>query len=149
LSTVQFQLGGTLKFLIEEPKGYVLVTVQYDRFTLTAKGDVMAYKLPDDKQAKVQVAYVDAKGHAASVDGDVTWSSSNEGVALVQVDPADSTIATVVPGDQLGQVQVTATADADLGAGVTELVTLMDVEVIGGQAVAGTITPVGEATPIS
>jgi hypothetical protein len=149
LSTVQFQLGGTLKFLIEEPKGYVLVTVQYDRFTLTAKGDVMAYKLPDDKQAKVQVAYVDAKGHPASVDGDVTWSSSNEGVALVQVDPADSTIATVVPGDQLGQVQVTATADADLGAGVTELVTLMDVEVIGGQAVAGTITPVGEATPIS
>ena len=54
----------------------------------------------------------------------------------------------VVRAVELGQVQITATADADLGEGTRELVTLMDVTIVAGEAVAGVIQPLGEATPI-
>ena len=89
------------------------------------------YTLPNDKRVDVKVEYQDAKGNAATVDGDVVWSSS------------DTNVATITPGDALGQVQITATADADLGDGVVEIICTMDVTVVGGQAVIGVISPVG------
>ena len=45
MTTVNFQLGGTLKFVVEEPEGYATMTITYDSFTIKAKGDDMAYKL--------------------------------------------------------------------------------------------------------
>ena len=48
----------------------------------------------------------------------------------------------------IGQVQVTATADADLGAGVRNIVTPLDIVVVAGEAMSGAITPVGPAEPI-
>jgi hypothetical protein len=148
VSTVQFQLGGTLKFLVDEPEGYALVTLLYEGFTITAKGDAMAYKLPNDKIIAVQVAYVDSRGNPAQVDGDVSWDTSDSNLATVETNAGDSTQATVTPGGTVGQVQVTCTADADLGAGVREIITTMDVDIVAGEAVAGTITPVGEPQPI-
>ena len=123
------------------------VTATVDGFSVTGEGD-MVYKLPDDKMIHVKVTYVDAKGREAEVDGDVTWASSDETIAKVEVDPSDSKQAKISAADQLGQAQVTATADADIGDGVQELICTMDVEVVGGQAVAGVITPVGEPEPI-
>ena len=108
----------------------------------------MAFVLPADRQVEVQVSYVDANGNPAVVDGDVSWSSSDEQIATVIVNASNTTIATVRPATNIGNVQVSAVADADLGAGVRELVTLLDVTVVGGEAVAGTITPTGEAVPI-
>jgi hypothetical protein len=148
VNTLQFQLGGTLKFLLDEPVGYALVTLTYDGFTVTAKGDVMAYTLPDGNEVKVKISYVDAQGNAAKVDGDIEWSSSDTNVATVQVDAADTSNAVVAASGTIGQVQIVAKADADIGAGVRELITTMDVEVVAGEAIAGTIAPVGESTPI-
>lgn len=148
VTTVQFQLGGTLKFLTDEP-GYALVTLRFGAFTVTAKGDDMAYTLPDGNQVNVKISYLDAQGNAASVDGDVEWSSSDEAVATLTVDPTDSSLATVAASGTLGQVQIIAKADADLGGGVRELITTMDVDVVAGEAVAGTITPVGASVPIA
>jgi hypothetical protein len=148
MPTVQFQLGGTLKFLVEEPAGYVLVTLQYGQFSVTAKGNHMAYTLPNTHEVQVQVAYVDAKGNPATIDGDVTWGSSDNNIATVTVD-ADTTRCKVTPAANIGNVQITATADADLGEGTRELITTMDVTVVAGEAVAGTITPAGAPTPIS
>ena len=48
---------------------------------------------------------------------------------------------------ETGTAQITATADADLGEGVRELITLLDVNVVAGEAVAGTISVVGSAQP--
>jgi hypothetical protein len=53
-----------------------------------------------------------------------------------------------MPMGTVGQAQVTAIADADLGDGTRELVCSAEVEVIGGEAVGGSITPVGEPSPI-
>lgn len=108
----------------------------------------MAYTLASGTQVHLQVNYVDAAGNPAVVDGDVAWASSNPSVADVVVDVADSSKATVRALGPTGQVQVTATADADLGAGVRQLVTPLDVSVAAGEAVAGTIAPVGPAEPI-
>lgn len=108
----------------------------------------MAYTLPADKQIKMKVSYVDANGNPAIVDGDVSWASSNTAIINAVVNPSNTFEAVVRPGTQIGQAQVTATADADLGSGVRQLVTLMDVTVVGGEAVAGVIEPVGDPEPI-
>jgi hypothetical protein len=152
-STIDFKLGGTLQIATrKKSKGAAIVKVTYDGFTVTARmeeDDKMAYTLPNDHKVQVQISYVDAKGNPAEVDGPVAWSSSNETVLTVEVDAADSTLATVVPATQLAQAQVVATADADLGAGVTQIITTMDVTIVAGQAVSGTIAPVGEPVPIT
>ena len=148
---LELRLGGTLKILMSEadaPRAGCFVTLTYDGFTIKAKGDAMAYTLPVDKQVHVQVTYVDAGGNPASVD-DVTWDSSDETIIAVFTDSADHTKALLRPGGKVGQAQVTAAADVDLGEGVKELLTTMDVTVVAGEAVAGTITPVGEPEPIS
>lgn len=141
---VDLEVKGTLQIL-EDEGGFVLVEISYDRFFITAKGDLM-FTLPDDKKVTVKVSYVDAHGHPAKVDGNVTWSSSDENVALVT--PAtDSSQADITPNTNLGQVQITAKADADLGTGVREIITTLDVEVVAGDAVRGVIAPVGDPVP--
>jgi hypothetical protein len=145
MPTVEFKLGGTLTFLTEPDKAGCFVTVRYEDFTITARGNDMAYTLAVAKQVHVQVAYVDAGGNPATIDGDVSWASSDETIAGVIVDTSDTTKALVRSGTKLGQVQIAATADADLGDGMREIITPIDVSVVAGEAVAGTISPVGEA----
>lgn len=145
---VEFVLGGTIKFVAREVQEVrARVTLTMDRFTVTAWGDEMAYTLPADKQVRVKVSYVDANNNPAVVDGLVAWASSDPTIAAVTADPADSQEAMIVPGTNVGQCQITATADADLGEGTRPLVTLMDLTVVGGEAVAGIIEPVGAPTP--
>jgi hypothetical protein len=129
-----------------EPVGCV-VTASIDGFSVTARGNHMVYKLPDDKDLKVSVQYVDKKGHPAEIDGEVTWTTSDEMIVNVGVQSGDSTKALIHPGANLGQAQITATADADLGEGVTEVICTFDVEIVAGTAVSGTITPEGEPVP--
>lgn len=107
----------------------------------------MAYILPTDNTVPLQIAYKDRKGNAATVDGDVVWSSSDDTICKAVVNPNDSTKAALMPGANLGNAQISATADADLGEGVQQIITPFDVTVVAGSAVAGTITP-GESTPI-
>jgi Big-like domain-containing protein len=148
--SVQYQVkGGTLTLVLEpESHAAVYFTIRYRDFTITARGKDMAYILAVATQAHVQVSYIDAGGNPAEVDGEVSWSSSDDTIATVTVDSADSAKALVRAVGAIGQVQISATADADLGEGTREIITPMDVEVVAGEAVAGTITPVGGAEPI-
>ena len=107
------------------------------------------YTLSVDNLVKMQVSYVDAGGNPAKVDGPVQWVSSDTNLVTVAVDSQDSTIVMVTPVGKLGQVQVTATADADLGSGVRSLITTSDIDVVAGEAVAGTIQPIGDQEPIA
>ena len=107
------------------------------------------YTLPVDHLVKMQVSYVDAAGNPAVVDGSVHWETSDESIATITVDAGDSTIVTVMPAGDLGQVQIRAVADADLGSGVRNLVTIADITVVVGEAVAGVIQPISEAEPIA
>jgi len=147
MTTVNFKLGGTLEFVTEPNQAGCLVTLSFGRFSITARGEDMAYTLASGMQVHLKVSYVDAAGNPAAIDGAVTWDSSDVNVATVTAE-SDMTalVKTVGP---VGQVQVSATADVDLGAGVKELITPMDLTVAAGEAVAGTVEPVGPAEPVT
>ena len=146
---IEISFTSPLKIVqVEEPSPILAVlTITYQRFTITAKGDRFMFTLPVDDAVQMQVTYVDAEGNPAKVDGPITWASSDETLAEVEVDSVDSSIVTVTPVGPTGQVQITATADADLGAGVRELITVCDISLVAGEAVAGTIQPVGAPFP--
>lgn len=101
----------------------------------------MAYSLPDGDSLNVRVDWVDKERNPATVDGAVVWDSSSDMIATVTVDMNDSNLATI-QAIALGTAQINATADADLGEGIRSLVATLDVQVIAGEAVAGTISPV-------
>jgi len=145
MTQVRFELGGVLRFADEGEAG-CFVTLRFGAFTVTARGDDMSYSLPSGMQVHIEVSYVDAAGNPAKVDGDVTWSSSDETIATVTSEPPSRAIIRAV--GPVGQAQIMATADADLGEGVRPLVTTMDVAIVAGEAVAGSIEPVGAAEPI-
>jgi hypothetical protein len=139
--------------IVEEPEpaavGKQVMAIEYEHFTIIVEGDRVMYTLPVDKQVGMEVTYVDAEGNPAKIDGAVAWASSDPQIVGVVVDPSDSAICSVVPNGPIGQVQVTATADADLGTGVRSLITVCDIEVVAGEAVAGSIQPLGEPQPIA
>lgn len=124
------------------------VTTSFESFETTAWGDRHMYQLPSAMQIVVAVAYEDAAGNPAAVDGDIVWTTSDAAIATAAVDPADSSRCTVAAVGPAGSAQIVATADADLGSGVRELVTLLDLSVIAGEAVAGTIVVTGDPTPV-
>jgi hypothetical protein len=126
------------------PKVLVFLTIVHQRFIITVEGDHVMYTLPVDHAVNMQVAYTDAAGNPATIDGDVEWVSSDEALIGVEVDETDSTKCRAVPVGPIGQVQITATVDADLGDGVRNLITTCDIQIVGGEAVAGSIQPVGE-----
>ena len=107
------------------------------------------YVLPIDHHVKMQVGYVDVAGNPATVDNAPAWTTSDSTLVALTVDGADPTIVDVVPQGPLGQVQVTATVDADLGEGVRNIITTIDISLQGGEAVSGTIQPVGPAEPLA
>jgi hypothetical protein len=128
----------------EPPSVHQWMTVTYERFTLTMEGSEVMYTLPVDHSVSMQVGYTDSRGNPATIDGEVAWESSDPSIIMAEVDETDSTKCRAVPVGTLGQVQITATVDADIGEGVRELITTCDIKVVGGEAVAGSIQPVGE-----
>lgn len=124
-----------------------LLTIVYEQFAITVEGNHVMYNLAADHTVKMQVSYVDGAGNPAQVDGAVEWFTANEELAWIEVDPTDDTIVKVIP-KAIGRTQVSAKADADLGDGVRELLTVCDIMIVAGEAVAGSIQPVAEPEPI-
>jgi len=151
LTRVEIIFGNVLKIMevAEEPiaRGQQLLTVIYENFAITAEGNHVMYNLPIDRSVQMQVSYVDSAGNPATVDGEVEWFPANPEIAKIEVSSADGTICRVIPV-KTGRTQVSAKADADLGDGVRELLTVCDIMVVAGEAVAGSIQPVGEQEPL-
>jgi hypothetical protein len=150
VNKLEISFGAPLRIVLESPQPQIIqrLTVWYEDFEITVEGSYIMYTLAVDHFVQMQVSYVDSGGNPATVDGPVVWSSSDTTLVGVAADTTDSTIVTVTPVGPTGQVQITATADADLGAGVQSLITIADITLVAGEAVAGTINPVGEAQPI-
>lgn len=91
--------------------------------------------LTDVQKCALSIAPVDGAGNPAPVDGVPLWGVTNNGVLDLVV--AEGGMSAVITANgPLGTGQVTVSADADLGEGVTTLSGLLDVEVIAGQAVS-------------
>jgi len=84
----------------------------------------------------------DSKGNPASVDGVPVWSSADETRLSIEAGADGLTATIVAEGPATTQpVQVSVTADADLGSGVKPLVGLLDVTIVGAEATVIAITP--------
>ena len=101
------------------------------------RGDLMSLVMTIDQEATLSIQPVDRVGNPASVDGVPQWSSANGFAMLV---PSDDGMSCVVRSNQAGTDQVSVKADADLGEGVKELVGMMDVEFLAGEAVSISIS---------
>ncbi len=101
-------------------------------------------QLTDSQQCALSIAPVDAKGNPAPVQGAPVWASSAPTVAAV-TPSADGLSANIVAG-ATGTAQISVSADADLGDGVTTITGVLDVTVVGGQA---TSIGIVAGTPVS
>ena len=145
---IEITFGNALQITeAETPQGCSVLQITYQGFTIIVEGDAM-YTLPVTHYVRMEISYVDAGGNPATIDGEVAWACSDEAIAHLDVDASDTSIVRVTPL-KVGQVQITATADADLGAGVRSLITTCDIEIVAGEAVAGTISPIGEPVPMT
>lgn len=111
------------------------------------EGDIIEkdnIEMTNSQQATASITPVDKKGQPAPVDGIPVWASSDE--TIVTVTPAvDGMSAVVAAVGPLGSANVSVTADADLGTGVSSIFGTLAVSVTQGQAVGLTIT-LGPAT---
>ena len=89
--------------------------------------------------ATITVEWKDAAGNAAKVDGPTNWASTAPDVLSVTVATGNPLIANA-KALKIGSAQIHATADADLGDGVKTVTSTIDVTVIAGEAVGGSMT---------
>ncbi len=103
--------------------------------TNTIKGDLKMLIITDSQQCDLAIKPIDRKGKPAQVDGVPVWASSD--VTIATVEPAaDGLSALVKAADNLGPVQISVTADADLGTGIENITGVLDIEVAAGKAVS-------------
>lgn len=95
----------------------------------------MSLILPIDRVVTLSIQPVDAAGNPAPVDGAPAWSSSDESLAVV-VPAEDGLSAELRPVGALGLAQISVSADARLGPDTLTLTGLLDVQIVGGEAVA-------------
>lgn len=85
-----------------------------------------SYTLPADKNGRISFVFKNKRGQPAQVQADsVKVTSSDDTVALLTIDGSNIFVNTQGPGVATG----TLSADADLGAGVTEVSAVFDVTV--------------------
>lgn len=131
-------------WLIQAPELRARIKLATGAFVITLYGD-FTMKISVLSQVDATIAYVDARGNPATVDGAPVWGTDRPDLVSLS-ETLDGMSCTMVPL-AVGTAQITVTADADLGDGVRELVTLGTLEIIAAEAVAGVIT-FGEPVPI-
>jgi hypothetical protein len=98
----------------------------------------MALILTDEQKVKLSVGFFTKAGNPAKIDGLPTWASSDPSIITVTVSE-DGLSADAVTAGPLGTVQVTVSADADLGEGTRLITGVLDIEVRAAEAVSANI----------
>lgn len=115
------------------------VRVEFYVYIEGEKRKVSKMFLKNSQSLPLFVAFVDAKGAPAVVDGFPAWAVSDESLATLIV-AADGLSAVVMPVGPVGMFKVQVKADADMSGEVKEILGELDIEVIGGEAVAVNIS---------
>ena len=106
----------------------------------------MAYTLPVDKMVVVAVQYADAAGNVVDLpQGNVQWETSDPTILGAQADANDDQQCSLTPAGTVGNAQVTCTGS---NPDSSQVIATLDVTVVSGDAVTGTIQPTGEPQPI-
>lgn len=131
--------------LMQETQGSVQPTPQFKRFPILSLGDyIVAFQMTDSQKTTVTVVFTDKKGNPAPVDGVPEWLVDNPNV-LALAPAADGKSCDISAVGPLGTGIVTLNADADLGAGVTQIQGTLEIEITGGMAQTVALTP---GTPV-
>jgi hypothetical protein len=88
--------------------------------------------LTNEQKVKLTLAPKTQLGNPAPIDGVPTWSVSDENI--VTLDIAPDGLSAYVLSNQVGLSQVNVVADADLGAGVREIASAIDFQVVNAEA---------------
>ena len=137
---LEISFGTPLQIVLAQPQpktAHAVFTTQIDG--LTFKGENMSETLGVGHYATVTVQWVDATGSPAKVDGPTAWESTDPDVLTCQVSTGNPLIANC-KAVAIGTAQIQATADADMGEGVKTITSTIDVMVIAGEAVGGSMT---------
>ncbi len=126
-----------------------IVTYSFKGVSFTAEGNHMALNLKDTDlpgTVDVTVAFVNAKGKPAQVDGVPIWSVTDATIIDSVTPSADGLTAKLHIMDTIGASQLNVNADVDLSGGVSNKDFVDTVSVIAGEAVAanfsfGAVTP--------
>jgi len=142
------------RLLCREERGAVSIrqSILFNGITFSSEGAFMLTVKDTDVPGScpLTVSFVDSKGKPAKVDGIPTLAVDNAAVvdsAPPFTDNGNGTFSSTIHiTDTTGSAQLTVTADADLGTGVTTITSVDVVNVIPGDAVAanfsfGTVTP--------
>jgi hypothetical protein len=147
---VNLNVGGTLTLSmvpapLPPPPLKAVFTVTFEGFQV--KGDApMAYTLPVDKMVVVAVQYADTGGNVVDLpQGNVHWETSESTILNVQPDASDDQQCSLTPAGAVGNAQVTCTGSNPDGS---QVIATLDITVVAGDAVSGTIQPTGEPQPI-
>jgi len=106
----------------------------------------MAYTLQVDKFITVQVSYVDKGGNAVDLpQGNVEWTVSDTTLLSAVEHSDDDQTCDLTPAGPLGNAQVTCTGKNPDGSPV---IAVLDVTLVAGNAITGTIQPQGEPQPL-
>ena len=97
------------------------------------KGDIMALIMTNSQEVDLAIQPLDKRGKPARVDGIPAWSSSDP--AKVEVVASDDGLSCVAKALNNGTVQISVSADADLGDGIRALTGTLDLEIVSGEAV--------------
>lgn len=121
--------------LFKKPKDWrVRWVISFSSVTL--EGFDMALVLPYDRVVTLSLNPTDAQGNSAALDGVPVWSTTDSNAIMV-VPSEDGLSAVLQPtGAIFGTFQVSVIADARFGPEVVELVGLLDVQIVGGEAVS-------------
>lgn len=99
----------------------------------------MALVITDTQAFTVDVTALSSKDNVTRVDGPIVFTTSDPSILGVTV--VDEDTARFFAVGPVGTAQGQAKADADLGAGIVEIVGLLDVEIVAGPAVKLVLTP--------
>jgi len=91
----------------------------------------MLVTITSDEKINAILAPLTAAGNPASVDGTPVWTVVSGDATLV---PATDGLSCYLVSGSVGNSVITVTADADLGAGVTEITDTIDLAVVSAQA---------------
>lgn len=137
------RIAVALEAMLLPPRGKRITTYRFKGRTLITEGDSMSLTVKDTDvpgTVDVSIAFKDAKGRPARVDGVPTWAASDATIVDSITPSADGLSAKIHITDMTGASQVTVSADVDLGDGVNSHDFVDTVSVIAGDAVAADFT---------
>lgn len=91
------------------------------------------------QQLPLAVAFADAKGNPAKVDGKPQWALTDESLAAIEV-ADDGMSAILKPIGAIGAFKVQVKADGDMGEGVKEIMGELEIELLAADAVSVVIS---------